>query len=248
MLNRRTVVRTIPSALVFAAAVIVPVALVSCTGGGAGGGAADHNLPGDWVGMRAFAPHRDVIRFDADGSFTAFDDYNCTTLDGENEIVSWSLSGSTLTLASNEESLDETVTWIDENTIRLTVPGIGDGLIYRKGHEPDGSIFDQDSASLTDETPAPGSLACGESRLYTFQPTDDTDYNIAWEDEGAGGHSADIVVTMYDEDGSILFEEKDSPSFETVSLSSGSTYSIVVDCNSLTHQGGYAITISGVPD
>jgi hypothetical protein len=224
-------------------AALMLVSLAACGGGAAG--TTEYSLVGDWVQMKTSAPHRDVVSFGADGTFTTFIDY-VQEHKAESQFETWSLSGSTLTLAGFDAEIQVAVTWINENSVKMTVPERGDIYAYRKGFEPGGNILAHAPISLTVDTYTEGSLGFEESVLYKFQAPSGPFFVRCHDSQNGEGFTGRVRVTLYDAEGGIVLEEFGSSDAQSEQyLEGGSTCFIVVDCGVGDTPGDFEIGVQG---
>jgi hypothetical protein len=147
-----------------------------------------------------------------------------------------------LTLTGDEGELQATLTWINENSFKMSVSG-GEVYAYRKGFEPGGNILNHTATFLEEGwNDTIEELGFQESAIYKIHPSGGP-YNFWWIELGdETSNTGDVNVTLYDAAGNIL-----DPSFEEVDDSSywifldEADYYLVVDCSPNGTPGTYSI-------
>jgi len=206
------------------------------------GGSTVEWIVGTWVRTNAYAPHTDVHDLQSTGVYTYYDEYAQTIpLTGS----TWSSDGVDLVLnIMGIFPVTYQVTKISDDQLELNLSG-ETGYFYRKGTEPNGSIFASSSTTLSLGTPENGTLNPGDMELYSID-LDANVYVLSWNYSGGF-----IDVTVYHQDQSTVFTDYDDSEpieellsspvrFETTSTE---TVYIVVEGGALTESGDFSLTV-----
>jgi hypothetical protein len=208
------------------------------------GGGSNDWIIGGWIMKDAYGPHSNVSRFFSDGTFVGYSDYAETQpfMSG-----TWELNGNIL---SSSDGSSYQITRINDD--HYTIDGAGITLhVYRKGFEPDGSIFTNPETVLTANVWTGGSIASAdEVDVYTYTATSGGIHTIEWDDswDGSGNYSGDIMVTAYGPDQTtILFEEEEDGyqgNAMEVNLTAGTKIYIIVEQSMILNSGTYAVRVN----
>jgi hypothetical protein len=199
-------------------------------------------IVGAWIRTNAYAPHTDVHDLQSSGAYTFYGEYNqATPVSGS----TWSSDGVELVLNPvGTFPVTYQVTKINDSQLELTLNG-ETGYFYRKGAEPNGSIFTSGSTSLSLGTPDNGTLNPGDMKLYSMT-LDSNVYVLSWT------YSDGLVdVSVYHQDQSTVFTDYDADEpieeltsspvkFETTSTE---TVYIVVEGGAVTESGDFSLNV-----
>ena len=206
------------------------------------GGSTVEWIVGTWVRTNAYAPHTDVHDLQSTGTYTFYDEYAQTIpITGS----TWSSDGIELVLnLMGVSPVTYQVTQINENQLELDLSG-EIGYFYRKGTEPNGSIFTSSATALSLGTSENGTLDPGDMKLYSI----DLDTNVyVLSCNYSDGY---IAITVYHQDQSTVFTDYDAgePIEELVTSSirfettSTETVYIVVEGGAVTESGDFSLTV-----
>ena len=178
-------------------------------------------IVGSW-GPRTYAPFTDLLVIDADGTFYVYDNYDGTG--GVKSSGTWSLEGDVLTMNGTYQV---TITKVSDN--EWSEVGAAPSFWnphYRKGYEPEGSVFAQTATVLTESVSTPVTWVPYDLKLCSFTASTAGDYNVSWSGGGSdkvvGAYKSDQVTSLFvNEAGSL-------PSPQTVSLGATEKIFIIV--------------------
>ena len=234
-----TVKRAKPIPWVCLITVITIFFLTTC--GNNSGGTVEW-IVGTWVRTNAYAPHSDVHDLQSTGNYTFYNEYAQTTpITGS----TWSSDGIELVLnLMGIFPVTYQVAKISDNQLELDLSGEV-GYFYRKGTEPNGSIFSSGSTTLSLDTPENGTINPGDMKLYSIV-LDENVYVLSWN--YSGGY---IDLTVYHQDQSTIFIDYDDSEpieellsspvrFETATTE---TVYIVVEGGAVNESGDFSLTI-----
>ena len=185
---------------------------------------------GLWVDNRMWVPWSPVVEICTNGKIYSYDLYSCK--DEAEEFGTWVQNGDVLTLTVQGSTMDAS----KQSENEFVVPN--DHHLYRKGWEPEGSIFSHGATELqASEEWTEGGLLSGK-KLYSFAPGVAGSYEISWEQEPS---AESFVVSAYHEDGETPYFPHswevgyDSPQTVTLVDASELVY-IIVDADGVIYR------------
>lgn len=195
--------------------------LASCTQGNE----KEEWIVGFWATEATYTPHTSVVEFSADGTYSIYDNYACSgapTVSG-----TWSLQGDVLASDGNSYTITKVS---DDEWIEPT-----GHTLYRKGTEPEGSIFEQPETALTVGNWSDGDLPIQHTKkLYSFTSASAGNYAVSWEDSSDGGsYTGDINVSAYksDQPTEIFYDHNGLTPPQTVALAASKKIFIIVEAS-----------------
>jgi hypothetical protein len=178
---------------------------------------------GFWVSTRTYAQFSNVVEFNADGTYSFYDNYDLSG--GPVESGPWSLEGDVLTVGGTPYA----ITWISDD--EWSSEDIGE-TFYRKGTEPGGYLYDQTETELSAGVWKEGTLPVHDLKLYSFMASSAGDYEVRWEQGDTPPYTAHVDFYVYRSDQATLIfvcrEEAPKPSPQTVTLGASEKIFLIV--------------------
>jgi hypothetical protein len=204
-------------------------------------------IVGTWITKNAYGPHSNVSRYFSNGTWALYNDYSETQ---QFAGGTWELNGNIL----SSDGVDFEITKINDNHYTAIILGVTVHN-YRKGYEPDGSIFSNPATVLTANDWASDSIdSLEEVDIFTYTAAGDGVHTVEWDDDGdgSGGYTGDIMVTVYASDQLNMFFEEEEDGFhgieeqneQPVLLDEGDLIYIIVEQSFLSGSGTYAIRVN----